>query len=110
MDWLEEYGGALFIAGLIIFFGWITLSSSPSDSSAENYSPDYEYSDYETYDDGYEEESPEFYGYECSDDCSGHEAGYEWAENNGVCDEYFDGGNSESFTEGVRVYAEENCY
>ena len=28
----------------------------------------------------------EFGGYECTDDCSGHKAGYEWAEARGVSD------------------------
>ena len=46
---------------------------------------------------------------ECTEDCGGHSAGYEWADENGVCDENFDGGNSESFAEGVREYAEEYC-
>ena len=47
---------------------------------------------------------------DCTDDCSGHEAGYEWARNKDVCDPEFDGGNSESFAEGVRAYAYDNCY
>jgi len=50
-----------------------------------------------------------FGGYECTSDCSGHEAGYEWAEDNDVCEEDYDGGNSESFAEGVRSYSEDNC-
>ena len=28
-----------------------------------------------------------FDGYECTDDCSGHQAGYEWAEEKGIYDE-----------------------
>ncbi len=58
------------------------------------------------------EESRDYYeskGYECTDDCSGHDAGYEWAEENDVCDADYDTGSSESFNEGVRVYAEESC-
>lgn len=48
-----------------------------------------------------------FKGDPCTIDCSGHEAGYEWAEENGIdapddCD-----GKSESFIEGCRSYAEE---
>lgn len=46
---------------------------------------------------------------ECTEDCGGHSAGYDWASENDVCDEDFDGGNSESFAEGVREYAIENC-
>lgn len=48
-------------------------------------------------------------GYECTDDCSGHDAGYEWASDNDVCDASYSDGNSNSFDEGVRAYAEDNC-
>ena len=37
----------------------------------------------------------------------GHDAGYEWAEENDITDTDYDEGNSESFNEGVREYAEE---
>lgn len=47
--------------------------------------------------------------YSCTSDCSGHEAGYQWGEDNDICDVDYDNGNSESFNEGVRAYAEENC-
>lgn len=47
---------------------------------------------------------------DCTSDCSGHDAGYEWARDNDVCDPYFDAGNSESFAEGVVAYAYDNCY
>ena len=49
-----------------------------------------------------------FKGYECTEDCSGHEAGYEWAEDNGITDEYDCNTYSTSFDEGCRVYVEEN--
>lgn len=49
----------------------------------------------------------DFHGYPCSEDCSGHEAGYEWAEDNGISDLVDCGGNSQSFIEGCRAYAEE---
>jgi hypothetical protein len=48
-----------------------------------------------------------FMGYECTEDCSGHEAGYGWAEENEITDPDDCGGNSESFEEGCRAYAEE---
>jgi len=51
-----------------------------------------------------------FRGYECTDDCSGHEAGYEWAERKGITDPDDCGGKSESFIEGCRSYAEEQGY
>ena len=49
-----------------------------------------------------------FNGYECTEDCSGHEAGYEYAEENGISDEYDCDGNSNSFNEGCISYVEEN--
>lgn len=49
-----------------------------------------------------------FNGYECTEDCSGHEAGYQWAEDNGIYDENDCGGNSNSFIEGCVSYVEDN--
>jgi hypothetical protein len=49
-----------------------------------------------------------FYGYNCTEDCSGHNAGYNWAEENGIYDEYDCDGNSNSFNEGCMAYVEEN--
>lgn len=37
----------------------------------------------------------------------GHDAGYEWAQEHDIQDANYDNGNSESFNEGVRQYAEE---
>lgn len=51
---------------------------------------------------------PTFNGYSCTDDCSGHEAGYEWAENNGIDNLYDCDGDSDSFIEGCESYVEEN--
>jgi hypothetical protein len=48
-----------------------------------------------------------FHGYFCTEDCSGHEAGYEWAEDNAIVDPSDCGGNSNSFIEGCEVWAEE---
>ena len=52
-------------------------------------------------------ESLTFGGNPCTDDCSGHEAGYAWAEENGIDDPDSCGGNSQSFIEGCQTYAEE---
>jgi hypothetical protein len=52
-------------------------------------------------------EADTFLGYECTDDCSGHEAGYEWAGDNGIDDEYYCSGNSVSFEEGCTAYVQE---
>lgn len=38
----------------------------------------------------------------------GHDAGYEWAQEHNITDTGYDNGNSESFNEGVRQYAEES--
>ena len=54
-----------------------------------------------------QEEPRTFNGYTCTRDCSGHEAGYEWAEENGISDPGDCGGNSSSFVEGCEAYAEE---
>lgn len=42
----------------------------------------------------------------CTIDCSGHEAGYEWAEEQGISDPDDCGGKSDSFIEGCIAYAE----
>jgi hypothetical protein len=48
-----------------------------------------------------------FRGDPCTIDCSGHEAGYAWAEDNGIDDPDDCDGNSESFIEGCKSYIEE---
>lgn len=116
MDWLEENGGTIVVVGAIIFFGWLFLSSSANNSSTSQSGDTYESSvdDGYYYDDEETVEPEEFYGYECSDDCSGHEAGYDWADENGLCYEYSSGDEywdsySDSFNEGATAYIEENC-
>ena len=49
----------------------------------------------------------QFGSYSCTVDCSGHEAGYQWAEDNSISDVEDCDGNSESFIEGCRQYADE---
>lgn len=54
--------------------------------------------------------SPEtFAGFDCTDDCSGHQVGYDWAEDNDITDSDDCGGNSDSFIEGCVAYAEERA-
>ena len=54
-----------------------------------------------------------FGGYECTDDCSGHKAGYEWAEAKGITDEeqcediLVTAPNRTSFYEGCMAYVED---
>jgi hypothetical protein len=50
-----------------------------------------------------------FDSYNCiTSDCSGHEAGYNWAEKKGISDSNDCGGNSNSFIEGCKAYVDEN--
>lgn len=46
-------------------------------------------------------------GYECTGDCSGHKAGYDWAQRKGITDPGDCGGNSSSFIEGCKSYVGE---
>ena len=48
----------------------------------------------------------QFKGYHCTQDCSGHRAGYEWAQRKGITNAEQCGGNSPSFIEGCRAFAE----
>jgi hypothetical protein len=50
----------------------------------------------------------DFRGHPCTQDCSGHEAGYEWAGKKGIDSAGDCGGNSISFIEGCQAYVEEN--
>lgn len=44
--------------------------------------------------------------YGCTDDCSGHDAGYAWAQENGVTDSSECVGDSQSFIEGCEAYVD----
>lgn len=55
----------------------------------------------------YAQESRTFGGFDCTDDCSGHAAGYNWAQSKSITDESDCGGDSNSFTEGCQVYVRE---
>ena len=48
-----------------------------------------------------------FHGYTCTDDCSGHKAGYNWAARKGLTSEDQCGGRSNSFIEGCLAYVRE---
>ena len=56
-----------------------------------------------------EARAPEFGGCDCSDDCSGHAAGYRWAEAHNITDELNCPlrGGALSFYEGCLVYVED---
>lgn len=46
---------------------------------------------------------------DCTSNCSGHDAGYDYADENNICDTEYSDGNSDSFNEGVIAWAEDNC-
>jgi hypothetical protein len=48
-----------------------------------------------------------FGGNDCTEDCSGHKAGYEWAEQNDISDASDCTSNSQSFNEGCETYTED---
>jgi len=48
-----------------------------------------------------------FHGDPCTEDCSGHQAGYDWAEQKDIDDEDDCDTPSESFNEGCKSYVEE---
>nr|WP_180206792.1 hypothetical protein [Pseudomonas sp. SbOxS1]NYU07075.1 hypothetical protein [Pseudomonas sp. SbOxS1] len=47
-----------------------------------------------------------FDSYECTDDCSGHQAGYDWAEENDIDDEDACETPSQSFNEGCQSFVQ----
>lgn len=52
--------------------------------------------------------SPTFMGYACTRDCSGHRAGYEWAEKHAIVDLGDCTGRSRSFVEGCQAWVREH--
>jgi hypothetical protein len=48
-----------------------------------------------------------FLGSRCAQECSGHEAGYDWAADNDISDPDDCTGDSQAFVEGCQEYAEE---
>lgn len=89
-DWII-FGGIIF--ALFFYFSY------NSEFSLSSQSPSSSFQD--------KESSQSYKGYECTDDCSGHQAGYEWARKKGITDPDDCGGNSQSFIEGCKSYAVE---
>ncbi len=48
-----------------------------------------------------------FKGYQCTQNCSGHKAGYEWAMKKGITDKSRCTGKSRSFIEGCYAWVDE---
>lgn len=92
----------------LIVGGYYLFAGNNESESKSAYDASFTSSNYSNDEDDSEFETKTFKGYECTDDCSGHEAGYNWAEENGIYDENDCGGNSNSFIEGCISYVEEN--
>lgn len=119
--------GTWIVLGLVVFGLWKCNGRSeeakyPAGSPSEY--GDLASSDYETFGDYAEDRREEAeqerayelagtdyeyesYAYGCTQDCSGHQAGWDWAADNGITSPYDCGGTSQSFTEGCMAYAEE---
>ncbi len=65
------------------------------------------YEEFDTRRDALDGSRGTFAGQGCTQDCSGHEAGYAWAEEKGITDPDNCGGKSWSFIEGCKAYAEQ---
>lgn len=96
---------------IVIFVGYLLISSninSNSSKTSSSYSPPSTlYNDQEIETEPEEEYRVTSDNWECTEDCSGHDAGYEWASENGITDPYDCDGNSDSFIEGCEAYANE---
>ena len=101
------------VAMLIIWYVW--ASNSKNFEVLQNYPASKVETAQETYDvpakDLTEEQLDETQQAEvdaatnnCTDDCLGHKAGYEWAQDNGIRSESDCDGNSDSFNEGCINY------
>lgn len=91
----------------IFFLIWISFKT-PKESLDKSVGPETKTETYSPIQTHVKTEPLEFNGYPCTEDCSGHEAGYDWAEENGIEDSDDCGGNSNSFIEGCESYVEEN--
>jgi len=83
----------VFLILIIIVVVWISVVSSSSTSTR-----------FDVY---YKNKPITSNNWTCTEDCSGHEAGYEWAGENGITDPDDCDGNSDSFIEGCEAYANE---
>lgn len=105
---------AIVIGSLLLFSSWALSPNSNQDSqpsvqgATSNFEEPYVNKDHtDSYDYLPDYDTPTFNDYPCTDDCSGHEAGYDWAYDNHITDPDDCGGNSDSFIEGCMSYAEE---
>ncbi len=93
-QFLRKWGAMIALVGAISLVAYLLPDGSGStETSADNSRP---------------VEARTFHGYACKTDCSGHKAGYAWAERKGITDPDDCGGKSQSFIEGCKAYAEDN--
>lgn len=91
----------------IVIAVFILYTCTKKESPSRTYSPSPTYSPY-SYPVPVSRPNLQFGNYGCTVDCSGHQAGYDWAESNSIDDEDDCTGNSQSFIEGCKEYVEEN--
>jgi hypothetical protein len=92
---------ALSRSGLII--GALLLSACSSEPSDQGIDQAYENAQDDLSGTTYEEVGDTS---ACTEDCSGHNAGFEWAQEQGVTDRSECSGDSQSFVEGCEAYAD----
>src|SRR5690348_16577138 len=101
-------------AASALLCGSCTSRAHASDDDAQN-NPHYSdgtvkggetYPEYDDRRDALDGAAGEYAGNGCTQDCSGHDAGYQWAQDHDVTDPDDCGGKSWSFEEGCRAYAE----
>lgn len=123
-DWLQNrvlaLSGLLRVSGRIIIAAPLLIAvlgcsdgEATRDETAEALASSSEefagegYTEFDERRDAYQGSRGSFEEYGCTEDCSGHEAGYVWAEEKGITDPDDCGGKSWSFIEGCRAFAEQ---
>jgi hypothetical protein len=91
----------------VINIFWMLLAAFLLYTCTKKESPQKAYNSY-TYPAPISKPNLQFGRYDCTVDCSGHQAGYEWAERYSIDDENDCSGNSQSFIEGCKQYVDEN--
>jgi hypothetical protein len=106
------------IVGLIAFavFGKSEQRTAQEQPASPTTSPAYSYGSVSSSDDSAVETAAEEIGSDsfedhgdtgqCTQDCSGHEAGFQWAADHGITEPGDCGGRSQSFIEGCETYGE----
>lgn len=100
---MKASGGGWLVVGLIVVAG-IYYAAHSDEQGRANSAASYSSS---VSDDSDSPSNLRFHDYDCTVDCSGHEAGYKWAEEHRIDDEDGCRGNSQSFIEGCQAYVQE---